>query len=107
MYKQLTQFNNSKNSSIRKWAEDLNIHFSKEDIEMANKHVERCSTLLVIKEMQIKTTIRSHLTPLKSLQILITKAGKDVEKKELFYTVVGNVTWCSHYGKQYEDSLRN
>ena len=84
--------------------------FLQEDIQMAKKDMKRCSILLIIKEMQIQTTMKYHLTPVRMVIIkrsIITNAREGVENREPSYMLCENVKWYSHHGEQYGGSLES
>ena len=89
IYKELKQIYKKKNKPIQKWAKDMNRHFTKEDIHEANKHMKKCSSSLVIREMQSKTTLRHHLM---SIRMAIIKKPGD----NRFWRKCGEIETLSH-----------
>ena len=97
---QLIQLNiKTPKQSHKRWALDLNEHFSREDIQTTNTRVKRCSTLLITREMQIKITMIYHLT---LVRISITKQKKDNKygEKGILVHYSGNINWYSLCRKQ-------
>ena len=85
----------------KRWAESLNRHFSKEDIQMVNRHMRRYSTLLIIRAKQIKTAMRYHLILRMAISKMSTnnKLWRGWREKETLLHFGGN--WCRHCGKQF------
>ena len=109
--KELIQFKIRKiNNPNKNWAEELNRHFSEEEMQMTNKYMKRCSTSLIILEMQIKTTVRYQLIPVGTAIIKKNTNNKcwwGCGEKRTLVHFGGNVNWYTYCGKGLELSQKN